>query len=74
MFYIPHWIWKNWEEGKIRLISDGMRGVLTIPIKERHSRQRRLVRYIMDSLTTHNTYSFGYFFAELLNFINTVSD
>ena len=73
MFYIPHWIWKNWEEGKMRMISEGLRGVLTMPIGERRARQDRLVRYLMDSLSTHNTYAFGYFFCEFLNVLNVVS-
>ncbi|XP_037027425.1 innexin inx3 [Bradysia coprophila] len=74
LFYVPHWIWKNWEEGKIRMISEGMRGVLTSSIDERVSRQRRLIKYIYDSIRTHNTYSFGYFFCELLNFVNVVGN
>uniref|UniRef100_A0A336M2F4 Innexin n=1 Tax=Culicoides sonorensis TaxID=179676 RepID=A0A336M2F4_CULSO len=72
LFYVPHWIWKNWESGKIRMISDGIRGVYTAPMEERLNRQSRLVRYIVDSLSTHNSYSFGYFFCELLNFINVI--
>lgn len=73
MFYVPHWIWKNWEEGKMRMISDGLRGVLTMPIQERRMRQDRLVRYLVDSMSTHNTYAFGYFFCEFLNVLNVVS-
>lgn len=73
MFYIPHWIWKNWEEGKMRMITEGLRGVLTMPPAERKGRQERLVRYINDSLSTHNTYAFGYFFCEALNLVNVVS-
>lgn len=56
------------------MISDGMRGVFTLSIEERTARQRRLVQYIYDSLKTHNSYSFGYFFCELLNFINVVGN
>lgn len=73
MFYVPHWIWKNWEEGKMRMITEGLRGVLTMPIAERRHRQDRLVRYLVDSLSTHNTYAFGYFFCEFLNVLNVVS-
>lgn len=55
------------------MISDGIRGVYTAPLDERMKRQTRLVRYISDSMSTHNTYSFGYFFCEALNFVNVVS-
>lgn len=72
MFYVPHWIWKNWEEGKVRNISEGLRGVLTAPVDDRRKKQRRMVQYIFESLKTHNTYSFGYFFCEFLNLINVI--
>jgi innexin len=57
----------------MRMISEGLRGVLTMPVEERRARQHRLVRYLVDSRNTHNTYAFGYFFCEFLNVINVVS-
>lgn len=56
----------------MRMISEGLRGVLTAPPEERAARQSRLVRYIYDSRSTHNGYSFGYFFCELLNCVNVI--
>lgn len=35
--------------------------------------QNRLVQYLVDTRHMHNTYSFGYFFCEILNFVNVVS-
>lgn len=72
MFYFPHWVWKNWEDGKMRMISDGMRGVITMSEGEKTSRIGRLIKYISQSYGTHNSYSFGYFIAEILNFVNVV--
>uniref|UniRef100_A0A7G3AHP4 Innexin n=1 Tax=Lutzomyia longipalpis TaxID=7200 RepID=A0A7G3AHP4_LUTLO len=74
LFYIPHWFWKNIEDGKIRMISEGMRGFLISNADERISRQSRLVQYMVDSLSTHNTYATGYFICEILNFINVVGN
>ncbi|XP_055616292.1 innexin inx3 [Toxorhynchites rutilus septentrionalis] len=74
LFYMPHWIWKNWEEGKMRMISDGLRGSMALVPEERKGRQSRLVRYLEDSMKTHNTYSLGYFICEALNFINVVGN
>lgn len=71
-FYIPHWIWKTWEEGKIRMISEGMRGALVGSKEERSHRVSRLVRYIIESLHFHNSYAFGYFLCEGLNFFNVM--
>lgn len=56
----------------MRMISDGLRGVMTGPQEERAQRQRRLVHYIYESKRTHNGYAFGYFFCEALNFVNVV--
>ncbi|ENN74942.1 innexin inx3 [Dendroctonus ponderosae] len=71
-FYIPHWIWKNWEEGKIRMISEGLRGLLINEKAGREQRQSRLVQYLIETLHQHNSYAIGYFACELLNFINVI--
>lgn len=72
LFYVPHWIWKNWEEGKVRMISDGMRGAMIGPKENRRDKVNRLVQYIMDTLHMHNFYAAGYFLCEALNFANVV--
>lgn len=74
LFYTPHWFWKNWEEGKMRMISDGMRGVLTCQREDRKKTQSRLVQYMFDTLHMHNVYAFGYFFCEALNFVNVLGN
>ncbi|KAJ8981651.1 hypothetical protein NQ317_000879 [Molorchus minor] len=72
LFYIPHWIWKNWEQGKIRMISEGMRGILVGEKQEREYRQNRLVQYLIETMHLHNSYAFGYFLCEALNFVNVM--
>lgn len=39
LFYLPHWVWKNWEEGKVRMISDGMRGTVASIADDKTNRQ-----------------------------------
>lgn len=73
LFYVPHWMWKQWEEGKIRMISEGMRGAMLESKQERQARAHRLVQYILDTMHLHNSYAAGYFFCEALNFVNVVS-
>ncbi|XP_073817704.1 innexin 3 [Musca autumnalis] len=72
MFYVPHWIWKNMEDGKMRMITDGLRGMVSIPEDYRKDRQNRIIKYLMDSLNSHAGYSFAYFFCEALNFVNVI--
>uniref|UniRef100_A0A2A4K0X0 Innexin n=1 Tax=Heliothis virescens TaxID=7102 RepID=A0A2A4K0X0_HELVI len=74
LFYVPHWVWKNWEEGKIRMISDGIRGTAATIADDKNNRLNRLVQYLVDTRHMHNTYSFGYFFCEIMNFVNVVGN
>lgn len=73
LFYTPHWMWKQWEEGKVRMISEGMRGAQMETKQERMSKSSRLVSYIIDTLHLHNTYAAGYMICEIFNAINVVS-
>lgn len=73
LFYMPHWMWKQWEEGKIRMVSEGMRGASLESKQERQAKTERLVQYIVETLHLHNSYAAGYFFCEFLNFVNVVS-
>ena len=41
--------------------------------QERQAKTERLVQYLMETMHLHNSYAAGYFFCEVLNFINTVS-
>lgn len=72
MFYVPHWIWKNLEDGKMRMITDGLRGMVSLPEDYRKDRQNRIIKYLMESLNSHAGYSFAYYLCEALNFINVI--
>uniref|UniRef100_A0A1B6GUF3 Innexin n=1 Tax=Cuerna arida TaxID=1464854 RepID=A0A1B6GUF3_9HEMI len=74
LFYVPHWVWKSWEEGKIRMITEGIRGAIVGPKEDRRDRLARLVQYFIDTLHMHNVYASGYFICETLNFINVIGN
>ncbi|XP_012235268.1 innexin inx3 [Linepithema humile] len=74
LFYIPHWMWKQWEDNKIRLITEGLRGPLIESKQERQAKIEKLVQYLMETMHLHNSYAAAYFFCEVLNFINTVGN
>lgn len=42
-FYVPHWIWKMWEGGKIRMLTKNMRRFCVDTAKDRHKEQNKLV-------------------------------
>lgn len=43
IFYVPHWMWKTWEGGKIRMITKDMRGCHMSTLKNRRAQQNKLV-------------------------------
>ncbi|XP_065206820.1 innexin inx3-like [Planococcus citri] len=70
LFYIPHWIWKDWEGRKLDNLTKKLRGPSVKPKHE--NKVKILAKYCADSLHTHNMYFWMYFFCEILNFVNLV--
>ncbi|XP_050424115.1 innexin inx3-like [Adelges cooleyi] len=68
-FYVPHWLWKIWEGGKIRMITEGMRGHHMDTVADRKTKINRLVQYCLYSRHTHNTYAYRYFLCEVFNMV-----
>ncbi|XP_065296667.1 innexin shaking-B-like [Dermacentor albipictus] len=71
LFYLPRWLWKFWEGGKIQaLMMDldvGMCGEA-----EKKQKKKLLVDYLVSSLKQHDWYVARYFFCELLALVNVV--
>jgi len=71
LFYIPRWLWKNWEAGKITaLMMDLDIGVVSEV--EKKQKKKLLLDYLYDNLKNHNWWAYRYFFCELLAFINII--
>lgn len=71
LFYIPRYLWKTWEGGRIKmLVLD-----LNCPVVNENckaDRKRLLVEYFATNLHLQNFYAFRFFICEALNFINVV--
>lgn len=68
-FYIPHYIWKAWEGGRLKALSSKIHS----PVLDEDSIEKgakRLSGYFFKNLRTHNFYAYKYFICELLNLIN----
>ncbi|XP_014256870.1 innexin inx3 [Cimex lectularius] len=75
LFYVPHWIWKNLEDGKIRNLTDGLRGANVVRSQDQQAaKTTRLVQYIHESLHRHNVYAAGYYICEIFNFANVIGN
>ena len=69
LFYIPRFLWKNWEAGKCKMLVQDM----NVPIVEPDTKKDRielLVDYFAWNRNNHVFYSYKFYFCEFLNFIN----
>lgn len=71
LFYVPRYLWKTWEGGRIKmLVLD-----LNCPIVSdecKKDRKRLLIDYFTTNLHMQNFYAFRFFICEALNFVNVV--
>ncbi|XP_044007095.1 innexin inx2-like [Aphidius gifuensis] len=69
LFYVPRYLWKSWEGGRIKsLVMD-----LNCPVVSESCKIERrglLVDYFRANLHQQNFYAYRFFFCEILNFIN----
>ena len=73
LFYIPRWLWKNWEAGKIHaLMMDLDIGV--VQDVEKRQKKRLLLDYLADNLKHHNWWAYRYFFCEFLALVNIIGN
>lgn len=65
LFYIPYYVWKTWEGGRIKMLSVN----LNLPILEaeyRRERKSAVINYLYENLHHHNVYLFRFVFCELI--------
>lgn len=73
LFYIPRWLWKNWEAGKIQaLMMDLDLGIISEV--EKRQKKKLLIDYLYSNLKNHNFWAYRYFFCELLALLNVVGE
>ena len=71
LFYIPRWLWKMWEGGKIQaLMMDLDVGVCSEA--EKKQKKKLLVDYLYNSRGHHEWYAARYFFCEILALCNVI--
>lgn len=71
MFYIPHYIWKAFEQKKLDKITSGVRGKTLVGCDNRDAVET-LTNYLYETQGTHNSYAVKYIFCDLLNFVNVI--
>lgn len=74
LFYLPHWIWKQYEGDKIRKLTEGHRGINMKSNEECKDYCNVLALYLEKTLSTHGSLAFVYVACELLNAVNAVGN
>lgn len=72
LFYIPYYLWKTWENGRIKMLSNN----LNLPVLDteyRRERKTAVINYLYENLHHHNVYLFRFIFCELLNLMNIIA-
>lgn len=71
MFYLPHYLWKTWECGRLKALTTDLDGpVVGDDVKKQ--RIMALHAYFTNSLHRHAFYGWRHFVCEVLNFVNVV--
>ena len=69
LFYMPRWLWKNWEAGKLSALKMDL-DLGVISEAEKRQKKKLLLDYLHANLKNHNFWAYRYFFCEVLAMVN----
>ncbi|PNF15700.1 Innexin shaking-B [Cryptotermes secundus] len=71
LFYIPGWLWKNWEGGKLQALRMDL-NIGFVSKEEKAQKKEMLVDYLHENMNNHTWWACRYLFCEVLAFINII--
>jgi cytochrome b subunit of formate dehydrogenase len=71
MFYVPRYLWKTWEAGRLRSLVLSLKNPV-LGESERQDQIQLLVYYLKTNIQFHNYYFIYFVFCEVLNFVNVI--
>lgn len=71
LFYLPYYLWKQWENGFMRHVSLGMQFAI-LADEDKLYKKKLMIDYLYDHLGCHRWYALKYFFCEFLSLVNLV--
>ncbi|XP_035231043.1 innexin inx2-like [Stegodyphus dumicola] len=71
LFYIPRYLWKMWEGGRVRALILGLNSPI-MSYEKKEENRKILVEYLTENMGNHTLYAAEYFICEVLNFVNVV--
>jgi len=71
--YLPHFLWKSWEGGRLAMLLQGLdQQSLDGSSEVTKDRRSVIVNYVVRNLRTHNLYVYKFIFCEFLNLVNII--
>lgn len=71
--YIPHFLWKSWEGGKLSMLLQGLdERTLEGDVDGTKTKRSIIVNYVAKTVRTHNLYVYKFIFCEFLNLVNII--
>jgi hypothetical protein len=71
LFYIPRWLWKNWEGGKLQELRMDL-NIGFVSKEEKAQQKGMLVDYLDENMNNHTWWAGRYFLCEVLALINVI--
>ncbi|KAH8028183.1 hypothetical protein HPB51_014138 [Rhipicephalus microplus] len=71
-FYIPRWLWKAWEGGRLKTLVQSLEYHVVLEPDAKRQRTGLLVRYLLSNLGSQDLYASKYFACEALALFNVV--
>lgn len=71
LFYVPRYLWKTWENGRIKMLTLNLNDSIVNP-EYRGEKRAIIVEYLRENRGYHNFYAIRFFICELLNIINVI--
>jgi len=72
LFYVPHYLWKSAEGGKIKMMIQDLNETNLDDPDTKKDRRTATVQYFVRTKGSHNLYVLKYVFCEMLNFVNVI--
>ena len=73
LFYIPRWLWKNWEAGKVAALTMDL-DLGIVSEGEKRLKKKLILDYLHSNMKHHNFWAYRYFFCEVLALLNVFGE
>ncbi|CAG0894652.1 unnamed protein product [Darwinula stevensoni] len=75
LFYIPHYMWRSWDNNKMKVLATGMKSLdLAMKVEERLKKEKTLTSYFLQHLHSHNAWAIKFVLCEFLTFVNVIGN